>query len=120
MTLGKRGAMNENIEFYLGKILDSQEAARGENTELSKSVIRYAERQREMRGDVDGLIEAVGTDGKNGLIEEMRSFRNSLDMHLVTRVEKKPVNPQWVAQWVAIGAGVIAYIVEILLPLWRL
>ena len=87
---------------------------------ISELLTRHDEKIPELRKDVDVLVEIVGTDGRNGLIEEMRHFSNSLDHQLRTKTEGKRIDPQWVAQWVAIGAGVIAYIVEILLPLWRL
>lgn len=71
---------------------------------------------RELKSDVRG-------NGEPGLREDMRSLRNSLDMNLRNPVVKPSwwaVDPAIIAKWVAIGAGVVAYIVEILLPLSRL
>lgn len=75
MALKKRGEMNESIEFYLGEILESQRESRAESKALSESVILYGAQLRETREDVDVLKEVVGTDGRNGLVMEMRDFR---------------------------------------------
>lgn len=71
------------------------------------------------------LKETVKGNGEPGLQDDIRSLRNSLDMNLIRG--DKVVKPSWwavdpaiIAKWVAIGAGVVAYIVEILLPLSRL
>lgn len=102
---------------YLRDIKGGVAALNKDMSRISELLTRHDEKIPELRKDVDVLVEVVGTEGKNGLIEEMRFFRNSLDMHL--NKKEKTIDPQWIAMWVAIGAGVITYIVEILIPLLR-
>ena len=65
------------------------------------------------------LRETVKGNGDPGLQDDIRSLRSSIDMTLRTEIVKQSwwtVDPAVVAKWVAIGAGVVAYIVEVVLP----
>lgn len=105
MAAKKRGAMHESVEFYLSEILDGQREFRGDIKDLAKAVAEDAGDIGSLRRDVDGLIEAVGTDGKNGLIEEMRSLRNTLDNQLRTKV----VDTRHEVDWDKIGKIIVGF-----------
>ena len=108
------GEMSDAVTgIQMKQVLRAVEGMRTDFKPVSDLVLRHYERIRETRKDVDTLKEVVGTDGRNGLVMEMRDFRaemkakidtlsGSIDLALTNDVVQQREN-KGVVDWEKLG-----------------
>ena len=114
----KGGAsISDHIEMVLGDIRDGMKELREDVKKLVRPVERHGVKIDALIDGHAALKKELYGNGDDGLVGEIQALRNSLDMHLRTKVvaanARKPIDWERVGKWVVATMAALGYLVGV-------